>query len=172
MPAQHLALPSCAQISTEDEAALSELYRRGTPANTLRAWERSLAYVAAWKAAVFGKPLAWPEEERVALRFVLDCCVDLSEKPENAQKAAMELAALGLRRDLGCPALATLLLTPTALRLTHEPVADCARLTIASGGPADMERTQFLDLMGALKLYGMRRAWVMLTNGGARGGST
>jgi hypothetical protein len=28
----------------------------------------------------------------------------------------------------------------------------------ASGGPADMERTQILDLMGSLKLYGMRSA--------------
>ena len=101
-------LPAYAQLSPEDEAALSELYRRGTPANTLRAWERDLAYVAAWKAAVFGKPLAWPEEDRVALRFVLDHAVDLTEKPGSAQDAAMELIALGLRRDLACPAPATL----------------------------------------------------------------
>jgi len=101
-------LPAYAQLSAEDEAALSELYRRGTPANTLRAWERDLAYVAAWKAAVFGKPLAWPEEERVALRFVLDHSIDLTEKPGSAQDAAMELIALGLRRDLACPAPATL----------------------------------------------------------------
>ena len=38
-------------ISPEDEAALSALYRRGTPDNTLRAWERDLAYITAWKAA-------------------------------------------------------------------------------------------------------------------------
>lgn len=101
-------LPSHAQLSPEDASALTELYRRGTPANTLRAWERDLAYVAAWKAAVFGRPLAWPEEERVALRFVLDHAADLTERPGSAQDAARELIAQGLRRSLACPAPATL----------------------------------------------------------------
>ena len=53
-----LALPSYAQLSEADEAALTELFRRGTPPNTLRAWERDLAYIAAWKMAAFGQPLA------------------------------------------------------------------------------------------------------------------
>ena len=52
-----LALPSYAQLSEADEAALTELFRRGTPPNTLRAWERDLAYIAAWKMAAFGQPL-------------------------------------------------------------------------------------------------------------------
>jgi hypothetical protein len=72
MATQHLALPTYAQLSDADEAALTDLYRRGTPPNTLRAWERDLAYIAAWKMASFGKPLAWPEDEKVALRFILD----------------------------------------------------------------------------------------------------
>ena len=95
-------------LSPEDEAALTDLFRRGTPANTLRAWERDLAYVAAWKAASFGQTLVWPEEERVALRFVLDHSVDLTAKPGPAQDAAMELIARGLRISLACPAPATL----------------------------------------------------------------
>lgn len=103
-----LALPAYAQLSATDEAALTELYRRGTPANTLRAWERDLAYVAAWKQAAFGQPLAWPEDERVALRFVLDHALDLTDRPGSARDVAMELIALGLRRDLACPAPATL----------------------------------------------------------------
>ena len=103
-----LALPAHAQLSEADEAALTELYRRGTPANTLRAWERDLAYVAAWKQTAFGQPLAWPEDEQVALRFVLDHAQDLSDRPGAAQEVALELIALGLRRDLGCPAPATL----------------------------------------------------------------
>lgn len=37
-----LTLPTCAQLSDADEAALTDLYRRGTPADTLRAWERDL----------------------------------------------------------------------------------------------------------------------------------
>ena len=70
-----------AQLSDADEAALTDLYRRGTPANTLRAWERDLAYIAAWKMASFGRPLAWPEVEKVALHFILDHAQDLTEKP-------------------------------------------------------------------------------------------
>lgn len=103
-----LPVPAYAAPSAEDEATLTELFRRGTPHNTLKAWERDLAYIAAWKAAVFGQSLAWPEEERVALRFVLDHSVDLTEKPGTAQDAAMKLIAIGLRVSLACPAPATL----------------------------------------------------------------
>lgn len=103
-----LALPAYAQLSDADEAALSDLYRRGTPPNTLRAWERDLAYIAAWKMASFGRPLDWPEDEKVALRFILDHAQDLTEKPGPAQDVAMELIAVGLRRELTCPSPATL----------------------------------------------------------------
>jgi integrase len=103
-----LALPSYAQLSDADEAALTDLYRRGTPPNTLRAWERDLAYVAAWKMAAFGQPLTWPEDEKVALRFILDHAQDLTEKPGPAQGVALELIAIGLRVALTCPAPATL----------------------------------------------------------------
>lgn len=103
------ALPLPAALAPEDAAALRDLYRRGTPANTIRAWERDLAYIAAWKAAVFDAPLAWPETGRVALRFVLDHALDLSERPgTSAHAAALSLIAAGLRRSLACPAPATL----------------------------------------------------------------
>ncbi|WP_225025965.1 tyrosine-type recombinase/integrase [Xinfangfangia pollutisoli] len=101
-------LPAFAQLSEADEAALTDLYRRGTPPNTLRAWERDLAYIAAWKMAAFGRPLAWPEEDRVALRFVLDHAQDLTDRPGPAQDCARGLIALGLRLSLACPAPATL----------------------------------------------------------------
>jgi len=42
MTAQALSRPAASQMSAEDEAALSDLYRRRTPANMLRAWERDL----------------------------------------------------------------------------------------------------------------------------------
>jgi integrase len=75
----------------------------------LRAWERDLAYIAAWKAAVFEQPLHWPEEERVALRFVLDHSIDLTDKANtSAHDAATTLIAQGLRRSLACPAPSTL----------------------------------------------------------------
>ena len=103
-----LALPAYAQLSDADEAALTDLYRRGTPPNTLRAWERDLAYIAAWKMASFGRPLDWPEDEKVALRFILDHAQDLSERPGRAQDVALELIAIGLRVALTCPSPATL----------------------------------------------------------------
>ncbi|MFN4128467.1 MAG: tyrosine-type recombinase/integrase [Paracoccaceae bacterium] len=103
-----LALPAYAHLSDADEAALADLFRRGTPANTLRAWERDLAYIAAWKMASFGRSLAWPEEERVAIRFILDHAQDLTDKPGPTQNVAMELIAIGLRVALTCPAPATL----------------------------------------------------------------
>jgi hypothetical protein len=74
----------------------------------LRAWERDLAYVAAGKLASFGRPLDWPEDEEVALRFILDHAQDLPKKPGTAQDVAMELIAIGLCRALACPAPATL----------------------------------------------------------------
>jgi hypothetical protein len=103
-----LTLPSYAQLSDADEAALTDLYRRGAPANTLRAWERDLAVIAAWKMSSFGRPLDWPEDEKVALRFILDHAQDLTDRPGPAQVVAMALIAIGLRRELTCPAPATL----------------------------------------------------------------
>ncbi|SNR48131.1 integrase [Paracoccus sediminis] len=102
-------LPLAPLTLPPDQAqALTALYRRGTPANTLRAWERDLAYIAAWKQASFGTVLDWPESESVALRFLLDHSLDLSDAPGPAQDAALALIAAGLRRTLACPAPATL----------------------------------------------------------------
>ena len=70
--------PIPAALSEEDEAALTDLYVRGTPANTLRAYERDLLYITTWKQAAFGSSLQWPETETVALRFILDHARDLS----------------------------------------------------------------------------------------------
>ena len=95
-------------LSPEDEAALTDLYRRGTPPNTLRAWERDLVYITAWKAARFAAKLVWPEEDHVALRFVLDHSADLTRDPGPARDAALDLIARGLRVSLACPAPATL----------------------------------------------------------------
>lgn len=104
-----MILPVAPSALSEQEAeALSELYRRGTPLNTIRAWERDLAYVSAWKMAAFGTALTWPEGESVALRFILDHSVDLSSKADAARDVADALIAAGLRRSLDCPAPSTL----------------------------------------------------------------
>ena len=95
-------------LSPEDAAALTRLYRLGTPANTLRAWERDLAYIAAWKMAAYGTALDWPESEGTALRFLLDHAQDLTAATGPARDVAQALIAAGLRRSLACPAPATL----------------------------------------------------------------
>lgn len=98
-----LILSTPLALSEADEAALSDLYVRGTPENTLRAYERDLIYITAWKQA----PLSWPEDETVALRFILDHSRDLTE-PDAAQEVAKGLIAAGLRKSLECPAPASL----------------------------------------------------------------
>lgn len=104
-----MSLPlSPAELSEIDAEALADLYRRGTPENTLRAWERDLAYLSAWKRAAFGTALAWPETETVALRFLLDHSVDLTAAASPARQVAQALIAQGLRRTLAGPAPATL----------------------------------------------------------------
>ncbi|WP_118138389.1 tyrosine-type recombinase/integrase [Oceanicella sp. SM1341] len=99
-----LSLP-VAGLPAEDAAALTELYIRGTAPNTLRAYERDLAYIAAWKQEAFGAALAWPESEAVALRFVLEHTGDAGPA---AQAVAGALVARGLRRDTAPPSPATL----------------------------------------------------------------
>ncbi|NOE35879.1 tyrosine-type recombinase/integrase [Ruegeria sp. HKCCD7318] len=97
-------------LSQADQAALTDLYVRGTPANTLRAYERDLLYVTAWKSARFAATLDWPESEATALAFILDHARDLNNAPETdvARETAEALIAKGLRKSLACPAPSTL----------------------------------------------------------------
>jgi len=108
-PAPYLPATSPA-LSQADQEALSDLYIRGTPANTLRAYERDLLYVTAWKTVRFGKALDWPESEATALAFILDHARDLNDAPEddNARQVAEALIVQGLRKSLACPAPSTL----------------------------------------------------------------
>ncbi len=104
------ALPALTHLPDADQAALADLYARGTPENTRRAYARDLVYVTAWKTAAFAAPLSWPEDESVALRFVLDHARDLTDAPpgDAARQVAEILIAAGLRQRLTCPAPATL----------------------------------------------------------------
>lgn len=103
-----LSLPP--MLSEQDAATLTELYIRGTPQNTRRAYERDLLYIATWKAVRFGGALDWPEREAVALCFILDHAIDLTQAAldDPARQVAEGLIARGLRRSLACPAPATL----------------------------------------------------------------
>ena len=102
--------PVITGLSAPDQAVLTDLFVRGTPENTLRAYERDLLYITAWRQAVFHDGPQWPEREDVALRFVLDHARDLTTagSDDSARRAAETLVAAGLRRGLACPAPATL----------------------------------------------------------------
>ncbi|UAB91066.1 tyrosine-type recombinase/integrase (plasmid) [Ruegeria sp. SCSIO 43209] len=97
-------------LSDTDQEALTDLYVRGTPENTLRAYERDLIYVTAWKATRCGSALDWPESEATALAFILDHARDLGDAPDTdiALQTAETLIAQGLRKSLACPAPSTL----------------------------------------------------------------
>lgn len=97
-------------LSPADQVHLTALYLRGTPANTQRAYERDLIYLAAWKDAALQQALIWPEIDSTALRFLLDHSRDLTAAPADdpARLTAETLIRAGLRRSLTCPAPATL----------------------------------------------------------------
>ena len=103
-------VPAPPTLSQADQEALTDLYVRCTPANTLRAYERDLIYITAWKAATFYAPLSWPEDETTALRFVLDHSRDLSDLSQDdpVRASADRLVVQGLRKSLACPAPSTL----------------------------------------------------------------
>ncbi len=69
--------------------------------------------------------------------------------------ADVVLNILARQRDPAPPAN---ILTPAALTLRHAPIADCARYDNLRTNHL-MERTQLFDLMGELKLYGMKAAF-------------
>ena len=106
-----IPLPSVPiSLTPTDQAALTALYLQGTPATTLRAYDRDLVYLTAWKQAALKQALTWPESPETALRFLLDHSRDLSRAAadDSARQAAETLIAAGLRRSLSCPAPATL----------------------------------------------------------------
>jgi integrase len=105
-----LALGAAASIDAALAARLTDLFIRGTPPNTLRAYERDLVYIDAWRRLAFSEGLQWPEREDVALRFVVDHAEDLSQSaPETAARRVAEaMIDRGLRKSLARPAPATL----------------------------------------------------------------
>lgn len=114
MPKPHLPASPPA-LSDSDQDALHDLYVRGTPENTLRAYERDLVYTTAWKSlravhSGFEAALRWPEQEDVALLFILDHSRDLVEASNDdpARQVAEALIDQGLRKTLACPAPSTL----------------------------------------------------------------
>lgn len=110
LPHHPSAPPALSRLTPADEAALEDLFRRGTPENTRRAYEADLAFVTAWKRLSFGSALDWPETPEVALRFILDHSRGFTSVSEHdpSRQVAEALVEFGLRRSLDCPAPSTL----------------------------------------------------------------
>lgn len=110
LPHHPSAPPTLSRLTPADEAALEDLFRRGTPDNTRRAYETDFAYIAAWKRLSFGGALDWPEAPDVALRFILDHSRDFTRTSatDPSRQVAEALIAFGQRRSLDCPAPSTL----------------------------------------------------------------
>jgi hypothetical protein len=74
------------------------------------------------------------------------CALAMSESVHSSD---VVINILARQRDPGPVAP---IFTPDALSLRHAPVADCARYDNPEG--MTMERTEFLEMMGELELYG------------------
>ena len=74
---------------------------------------------------------------------------------DNVHSSDVIINILARRRE---PAVAITIMTPEALRLRHEPVADCARYDSLRSSRV-MERSEILATMVDLKLYGMKAAF-------------
>jgi len=83
LPMHSSAPPALSRLTGVDEAALEDLFRRGTPENTRRAYEADIGYIQTRKKLSFGSALEWPAAEDVALRFILDHSRDLDTVSEN-----------------------------------------------------------------------------------------
>lgn len=89
---------------------IDRLTRQTIPANTKRAIETDLRYIAAWKFAAIGEDLVFPESEDVVARFILDHSADLeSMNPEDPPRLVADvLIDRRLRRSLAMPRPSTL----------------------------------------------------------------
>jgi len=89
---------------------IERLARETIPANTRRALESDLRYLAAWKRATMGADLAFPESEDVVARFILDHSADLEGMaPDDPPRLVADiLLDLGLRRSRALPRPSTL----------------------------------------------------------------
>ena len=89
---------------------IERLARETIPANTLRALESDLRYLAAWRRVATGEELAFPESEDIVARFILDHSADLEAlAPDDPPRLTADvLMDLGLRRSLQMPRQSTL----------------------------------------------------------------
>jgi integrase len=89
---------------------IERLGRETIPANTRRALEGDLRYLAAWRRLATGADLAFPESEDVVARFILDHSADLEGMaPDDPPRLTADaLIDLGLRRSRAMPRATTL----------------------------------------------------------------
>ena len=104
-----LADLSAIALSADDDRRLRDLFTRGTPENTQRAYRADYGYIRAWRLLRFQTDMTWPEDASVAMAYLLDHSEDLTPLPPThpARRAADAMIEAGLRRSLAAPAPAT-----------------------------------------------------------------
>ena len=68
-------------LTDADVATLKHLADTGMGANTLRALASDLAYLEAWCRAATGRPLPWPDDPELVLKFIATTCGIQTERP-------------------------------------------------------------------------------------------
>ena len=88
-----------AEVLTDaDVATLKHLADTGMGANTLRALASDLAYLEAWSLAATGRPLPWPADPELILKFIAHHLWDPNQKavdPAHGMPDAVIDRALG-----------------------------------------------------------------------------
>lgn len=96
-------------LSADDDRRLRDLFTRGTPENTQRAYRTDYGYIRAWRLLRLRTDMTWPEDPSVAMAYLLDHSEDLSALPlsHSSRKAADAMIEAGLRKSLTAPSPAT-----------------------------------------------------------------
>lgn len=107
-------LPSLADLaaialSADDDRRLRDLFTRGTPENTQRAYRTDYGYLRAWRLLRYQTDMTWPEDPGVAMAYLLDHSEDLTALPQThpSRRAADAMIEAGLRKSLTAPSPAT-----------------------------------------------------------------
>lgn len=97
-------------LSDAHVAELLAMARETTPENSARALRSDARAIEAWRRAVAGEDLAFPEAPGVVVAFILDHAADLERRPADdpSRLAAEALVALGRRGGLAPQAPATI----------------------------------------------------------------
>lgn len=123
IPKTALPILNPAALDAQAHAAMRELMREGSSANTAAAYRAAIRYWTAWYGLRYGQPFALPLPEAAVIQFVVDHAQrDTPQGLKWELPAALdrELVRLKAKSRLGPPSLNTLLQRLAVLSKAHE----------------------------------------------------